>query len=759
MTTLLLLAALLTQPLPPAGGGYGIFTPAGPYNLAGGCLYFDQSGDPDTYLCRSGADEVTLTAGGASPWVCNATTCTTVTVLGPDGTAGNPSFAIASDPDNGMYLSAADTLGFAAGGGLRMSITSSGIFGIPFYSSADGTSGAARFSWQSDTDLGLYRYADNALGLAASAGVYLNGNLHLPGNGYFIFPNTADTNTAIYQGATEDQILMGIGGVVVSFIEGDDDHIDFSAMKLQLQNDTRLASGATDGHLLITNKAGTEGVLIDPITGTDSVTLTDENGNPLRLNVNGLGAAQVYDNFIFRDGVASWWGTDFDSGLKYHVAFTPDTLLFGLPATSNTVFFMEKSDMGTDPGLPLQVDPTLAIWDAGKAHIGALTNEGFWADYPKTDIDPHDIMVNGADAWSQATAGQRDGMNVNLSAGVRTLQLVCADRTLADQDVVGITVNGVLTNLTESTDFDCEGEASEEVCCDNLGAAITTALGATTVVPDCDTTAGTCYLQFDQRTVHVVDSITYTDGGVDGVFGTLTEGADGFLQAWSPQLLAAGSANYPSLGLAADNDGSGTGIYRDAADQIGITTNGTKIAHFGTSIFLNGSVNSQFRIYDSASALNLGGSYAATKGGVTGSVMIGKDAGSISLEVEGVSHFIGDIVMGDSLITHAVEATQSLLAATTITSVNKINPVVGNGGAVVITAAPTITAGSPGDELCLVGTSDANTVEVQDETTIAGSLLELDGDVDMVLGLHDTICFVFYNSHWIETGRTDNDDD
>jgi lipopolysaccharide export system protein LptA len=88
---------------------------------------------------------------------------------------------------------------------------------------------------------------------------------------------------------------------------------------------------------------------------------------------------------------------------------------------------------------------------------------------------------------------------------------------------VTFVVDGSSTTLTESTEFDCEGEASEEVCCDNLGAAITTA--AIGITPDCDTTAGTCYLTPAARLAQV--SITIADGGVNGTGWTVTMGADG----------------------------------------------------------------------------------------------------------------------------------------------------------------------------------------------------------------------------------------
>lgn len=55
---------------------------SGAYDLAGECLKFAESADADTYLCRSSADEVTLTCGAAAVWVCNASGCDLAGELG-----------------------------------------------------------------------------------------------------------------------------------------------------------------------------------------------------------------------------------------------------------------------------------------------------------------------------------------------------------------------------------------------------------------------------------------------------------------------------------------------------------------------------------------------------------------------------------------------------------------------------------------------------------------------------------------------------
>jgi len=146
---------------------------------------------------------------------------------------------------------------------------------------------------------------------------------------------------------------------------------------------------------------------------------------------------------------------------------------------------------------------------------------------PKTtDADPSNTSILGGNSDDQATGANQTGGSLTVAGGIGTLQIVCSDRTVAEQDVVTIYYNnGNTIVLTESTDFDCEGEASEEVCCDNLGAKITATYSAY-FTPDCATTAGTCYLT-PAADLDSVEDIVIADGGVDGAFGTRVVGATG----------------------------------------------------------------------------------------------------------------------------------------------------------------------------------------------------------------------------------------
>lgn len=81
---------------------------------------------------------------------------------------------------------------------------------------------------------------------------------------------------------------------------------------------------------------------------------------------------------------------------------------------------------------------------------------------------------------------------------------------------------------------------------------------------------------------------------------------------------------------------------------------------------------------------------------------------------------------------------QTLAAANVITPAPKVR-VVGNGGPVTMTSTPTVTLGTVDGELCLMmGTHDTNTVTVQDNGSLAGSMLRL-GAASRALGAGDSL--------------------
>lgn len=112
----------------------------------------------------------------------------------------------------------------------------------------------------------------------------------------------------------------------------------------------------------------------------------------------------------------------------------------------------------------------------------------------------------------------------------------------------------------------------------------------------------------------------------------------------------------------------------------------------------------------------------------------------------------------NGVVTYTPSGDTSLLAGTTITVTNGIMRIVGNGGAVTLTNTPTIADASDGTTITIQGTSDTNTVKLQDEAQLADTGLQLSGGQDFTLGIGDTIT-LFYDSgddNWYEKSRSDN---
>lgn len=90
----------------------------------------------------------------------------------------------------------------------------------------------------------------------------------------------------------------------------------------------------------------------------------------------------------------------------------------------------------------------------------------------------------------------------------------------------------------------------------------------------------------------------------------------------------------------------------------------------------------------------------------------------------------------------------SIAASGTITPTATIHTVEGASGAQVADTTTAIADGSEtGQKLRLRGTSNTNTLEIQD-----GSNTVMRGDV--ILGLDDLISFVWDGTDWIETSRS-----
>lgn len=147
--------------------------------------------------------------------------------------------------------------------------------------------------------------------------------------------------------------------------------------------------------------------------------------------------------------------------------------------------------------------------------------------------------------------------------------------------------------------------------------------------------------------------------------------------------------------------------------------------------------------------LQAAGAVAITGGSIAATPISGA-AGSFTTLAASTSASIA------GLLATPPTALQTLAAANLIAVAGTKVRVVGNGGAVVMTSTPTIALGTiDGQELLVQGTSDVNTVQLQDDGSLAGSKLRL-GAANRTLGAGDTIRFSWDSTlqFWLETSFT-----
>ena len=284
-------------------------------------------------------------------------------------------------------------------------------------------------------------------------------------------------------------------------------------------------------------------------------------------------------------------------------------------------------------------------------------------------------------------------------------------------------------------------------------------------------------------------------------------------------LFAPGAAAAPSVSFATDTD---TGLYRIGADNIGIAVGGVNIIDISQSsvvIQQTGDAALVLRDTDHTAASTSARFFLQAQGSDEAEAWMVGDTGSghndlvlratianakVDVQVNGSSpvHFTDDdqslfangTVAIPSIsfqsdtntgfyriganrlgITAAGSAkleannegiavipsnTASITAGGGITPTRAVMRVQGSGGAVTVTATPSIVSGLgvDGQILIIQGDSDANTVKLQDEAQLANTDLQLSGGTDMTLGKGDTLTLVYDSGDgkWYEIARSDN---
>jgi hypothetical protein len=143
---------------------------------------------------------------------------------------------------------------------------------------------------------------------------------------------------------------------------------------------------------------------------------------------------------------------------------------------------------------------------------------------------------------------------------------------------------------------------------------------------------------------------------------------------------------------------------------------------------------------------------------INGGLHVGGDSdpGDNNLAVDGTSTLTGAVTHTATTIYTSASIQTLAAGSPVVASATKVI-VAGSGGPVTTTAAPTIADGTDGQMLYVVGTNDTNTLELQDEGTLASSNLAL-GSTSRVLGLGDVLVLMYDTTaaSWIEVSFTNN---
>jgi len=111
------------------------------------------------------ADSAVAITGGTAAGM---TSVATSLLTSGAGTAGSPSISFTSDTNTGMYNGAADEVTFSTNASRRFRVTGAAVVSDVPYFAEDGSSAAPVYSFTGDTNTGIFRSAENTIGFAAS---------------------------------------------------------------------------------------------------------------------------------------------------------------------------------------------------------------------------------------------------------------------------------------------------------------------------------------------------------------------------------------------------------------------------------------------------------------------------------------------------------------------------------------------------------------------------------------------------------------
>lgn len=197
---------------------------------AAGVPGYSFASDIDTGLYRIGSDVIAVTTGGASRAFWDSPGSRFVNGLqmqNMDGTLGLPGYSFSADTNTGFYRPAADDIAVVGGGVELLRINGGGLYPRFSVFPNDGTVGAPAYSFNADTNTGIYRAASDDFVIAAGGAdiAHFTSNAGAtpqvrPVDGVVtnpIYSFNSDPDTGLYRD-TANQIAIALGGVTAGQI-------------------------------------------------------------------------------------------------------------------------------------------------------------------------------------------------------------------------------------------------------------------------------------------------------------------------------------------------------------------------------------------------------------------------------------------------------------------------------------------------------------------------------------------------------------
>ncbi len=264
-------------------------------------------------------------------------------------------------------------------------------------------------------------------------------------------------------------------------------------------------------------------------------------------------------------------------------------------------------------------------------------------------------------------------------------------------------------------------------------------------------------------TSHTLNAIPYASGTTTLTSGsTLTFNAGALYASGS---LSLGSSGGGTINLGENASGNGTSrlnftgsnsVINWRLSQNDSISGAFEIAPStvaGTNTF-----SSPLIVLSSALAVGINTGSPLAQLAVNGGVHVGGDSdpGDNNLAVDGTSTLTGAVTHSATTIYTSASIQTLVAGSPVVASATKVI-VAGSGGPITTTATPSIADGTDGQMLYVVGTNDTNTLELQDEGTLASSNLAL-GSTSRVLGLGDVLVLMYDTTaaSWIEVSFTNN---